>query len=96
MAAFEKLLTTKASGISFILDPASLIRAKEEAVHKMHYVQLAAKRMYASYTLLGKIDLDISPYIIDLQTLKFNPLITIVNKNTLSFIFEERYKKWHH
>lgn len=82
-------------GTSFILNPEPLFKSDKnvDILYKIQYIKLAAKRDYALYKLYGCRTLDLSYFPdIDVELLKTNPLLKIVN-NQLHFLYEDLRRK---
>lgn len=77
------------AGSSFLLDELSLLRDTTENVYKDQYIKLAARRSYFMYKEQQCITLSLYEYPdLDLQAIKYNPLLFIDNSNNMHFKFE--------
>ena len=77
-------------GSSYLVKPAQLFfDLNTDILFKSQYIQLAARRSYQHYRDLGYKHLDLSYYPdLNLQAIKYNPLLTI-NNNKIYFKYEE-------
>lgn len=77
-------------GTSFLLNAAPLFADKTtDIVYKAQYIRLAGRRDYVLYKLYSYRYLDLSYFLdIDLNALKYNPLLTIT-ENKIHFKYEE-------
>ena len=77
-------------GSSYLVKPAQLFfDPSTDILFKSQYIQLAARRSYQHYKDLGYKHLDLSYYPdLNLQAIKYNPLLTI-NNNKIYFKYEE-------
>lgn len=77
-------------GTSFLLNAASLFAdTTTDIVYKAQYIRLAGRRDYVLYKLYGYRYLDLSYFLdIDLNAIKYNPLLTINNRQ-IYFKYEE-------
>lgn len=90
-ASFKKFKSI--NGTSYLLNPQALFTLSRsiDISYVVQYVRLAAKRLYNDYTMFNDIGLNITFYPdIDLNLLKYNPLLKITNKY-IYFKFEEIY-----
>lgn len=81
------------NGTSYLLNPQALFTLSRsiDISYIVQYVRLAAKRLYNDYAMFNEIGLNITFYPdIDLNLLKYNPLLKITNKY-IYFKFEEIY-----
>jgi len=80
----------KLVGNSFILNAAPLFADKITDINYIaQYIRLAGRRDYVLYKLYGQKFLDLSYFLdIDLNAVKYNPLLTITN-NKIHFKYEE-------
>lgn len=78
------------AGTSFLLNPAPLFSDKStDVIFKAQYIRLAGRRDYANFKHYGTKYLDLSFFAdINLDTLKYNPLLTI-KENKIYFKYEE-------
>lgn len=76
-------------GNSFILNPNPLFNSYIDPHYIVQYIKLAALRDWGTYKTYGIESLDLSYYPdLDLNKIKTNPLLTIIN-NHIHFKFEE-------
>jgi len=77
-------------GDSFLLNPESLLKNELGANIKQiaDYIGLASFRSYLDYELFNKKSLNLKHTTIDLNVIKKNPLLNIVN-NEIHFKYEE-------
>ncbi len=80
----------KIKGSSYLLNISDLVNDKTvDILHKMQYLELAAKRNYSDYKYNRFSGLDLSMFPdIDIAKLKYNKLLTVTN-NTLNFKYEQ-------
>lgn len=81
------------NGTSYLLNPQALFTLSRsiDISYIVQYVRLASKRLYNDYAMFNEIGLNITFYPdIDLNLLKYNPLLKITNKY-IYFKFEEIY-----
>jgi hypothetical protein len=77
-------------GSCYLINPANLFfDPSTDILFKSQYIQLAARRSYQQYKDLGYKHLDLSYYPdLNLEAIKYNPLLTI-NNNKIYFKYEE-------
>jgi hypothetical protein len=77
-------------GSSYLINPAELFfDPSTDILFKSQYIELAARRSYQHYKDLGHKHLDLSYYPdLNLQAIKYNPLLT-TNNNKIYFKYEE-------
>lgn len=85
---FPEISTLK--GRSFLLNPDSLFEDRStDPVHIAQYIKLAGRRSYSLYKVFDVTYLDLALYPeADIQQLKYNPLLKIVN-NKIQFKYED-------
>ena len=78
-------------GSSYLTSPGQLFFDRNtDILFKSQYIQLAARRSYQHYKDLGYKFLDLSYYPdLNIDAIKYNPLLTINNNNKLYFKYEE-------
>lgn len=82
-------LKNKLKGNSFLLNPEPILNDKSvDILYIYQYIQLAARRDYALYSLYGLTSLPLSHYPeIRLDSLRTNPLLN-VTKSQINFKYE--------
>jgi len=80
----------KLAGNNFLINPAELFFDRNtDILFKAQYIRLAGRRSYQQYKDLGYKHLDLSYFPdLNLQIIKYNPLLTIKN-NKIYFKYEE-------
>ena len=78
------------AGSSYLVKPAKLFfDTSVDILFKSQYIQLAARRSYQQYKDLGYKHLDLTYYPdLNIEAIKYNPLLTIKN-NKIYFKYEE-------
>ena len=78
-------------GNNYLLNPGPLFISNVDALYKIQYIKLAARRDWFMFKTYGVKTLDLKYYPdIDLTKINHNPLLQITN-NTIKFKFEEFY-----
>ena len=80
----------KLAGNSYLINPGQLLFDRNvDILFKAQYIQLAGRRSYQQYKDLGYKHLDLSYFPdLNLQTIKYNPLL-ITENNKIYFKYEE-------
>lgn len=80
----------KLSGDNYLINPGQLFFDRSvDILFKAQYIQLAGRRSYQQYKDLGYKHLDLTYFPdLNLQAIKYNPLLTVEN-NKILFKYEE-------